>query len=248
MEPREYGMNTYLLRLVACLLLCVSLNSFGASTSTNLQLVSLEQTQFIYAADDEYLCNNHGLSHNTSIGGCINSSVIDYSDQNQFVNFDFQYGDNGFYTIIGDNLEWQPSSGQTPQINSLALDSQGLFSTLFDFNLFHLPYDFMFVDDFSVGMEDWSGSHELLINIDGDVILNFIAFEDFHNSDIIERTFSYNGSSMTVNSKTWDLYGNWTEMTYTFSASPVPLPAGIYLFLSGLIGLGWMRGRRSKQL
>ena len=104
-----------LLRLVASLFLCVSLNSFSASTSTNLQLVSIEQTQFIWANGSEYLCSNNGLSHNTSMDGCIISSVIDYSDQDQFVNFDFQYGDNGFYTVIDDNLEWQPSSGQPPK-------------------------------------------------------------------------------------------------------------------------------------
>ncbi len=35
-------------------------------------------------------------------------------------------------------------------------------------------------------------------------------------------------------------------LTYdVISSSPVPLPAGIYLFLSGLVGLGLMRGRNA---
>ena len=35
----------------------------------------------------------------------------------------------------------------------------------------------------------------------------------------------------------------WAVHDGDIGASPVPLPAGIYLFLSGLVGLGLMRGR-----
>ena len=41
-------------------------------------------------------------------------------------------------------------------------------------------------------------------------------------------------------------YGNsaaWSQGGLAYAPSPVPLPAGIYLFLSGLVGLGLMRGR-----
>ena len=234
---------TNLLRLSACLLLCVSLNSFGASTSTNLQLVSLEQTQFIWANGNEYLCSNYGLSYNTSMDGCIISSVTDYSDQDQIVNFDFQYGDNGSLIQIDDYASWQPSSSQNLQPDSLIINTQGLFSTKLDFS--DLPYEFIFIDDYHVALEDWEGELQLTMNINGNDILNFNATERYMNhTDIIDTIFSFDGDSITVIERfselTWD---DWSENTYIFQPSPVPLPAGIYLFLSGLVGLGLMRGR-----
>ena len=38
---------------------------------------------------------------------------------------------------------------------------------------------------------------------------------------------------------------SWAVHDGDIGASPVPLPAGIYLFLSGLVGLGLMRGRNA---
>ena len=43
-------------------------------------------------------------------------------------------------------------------------------------------------------------------------------------------------------------YGNSAasgEGSIAYAPSPVPLPAGIYLFLSGLVGLGLMRSRNN---
>ena len=58
---------------------------------------------------------------------------------------------------------------------------------------------------------------------------NLVAFDLSNNQTTI---ISPNGS-----------YGLSTYEGFTFGPSPVPLPAGIYLFLSGLVGLGLMRGR-----
>ena len=56
-----------------------------------------------------------------------------------------------------------------------------------------------------------------------------------HNLSTNQRTFvtEINHDSITFEGD----YG------ITYAPAPVPLPAGIYLFLSGLVGLGLMRGR-----
>ena len=51
----------------------------------------------------------------------------------------------------------------------------------------------------------------------------------------------FDGRSESSNYQ-WDLLV-WPVHDGDIGASPVPLPAGIYLFLSGLVGLGLMRGR-----
>ena len=66
------------------------------------------------------------------------------------------------------------------------------------------------------------------------------------NITFLNSNFSTIGLNEGVYTWTWESNGNSDFLT--LNVNPVPLPAGIYLFLSGLIGLGWMRGRRSKQL
>ena len=62
------------------------------------------------------------------------------------------------------------------------------------------------------------------------------------NDSYLDLEFStirfYFYSDGSVADKGWDF-----TITALESASPIPLPAGIYLFLSGLVGLGLMRGR-----
>ena len=52
-----------------------------------------------------------------------------------------------------------------------------------------------------------------------------------HSYDLEENTHSYITD------------GPWFAGGLAYQPSPVPLPAGIYLFLSGLVGLGLIRGR-----
>ena len=56
---------------------------------------------------------------------------------------------------------------------------------------------------------------------------------------------SFNHKELIINLSGWQgkIYGDVTSVYVGLSPSPVPLPAGIYLFLSGLVGLGLMRGR-----
>ena len=61
-------------------------------------------------------------------------------------------------------------------------------------------------------------------------------FYDFNNGNPYNVDPNYN------NQFAWPVHDG------DIGLAPVPLPAGIYLFLSGLVGLGLMRGRRSKQL
>ena len=48
------------------------------------------------------------------------------------------------------------------------------------------------------------------------------------------------GTHYKLASNTYNLF---QDGNMVYQPSPVPLPAGIYLFLSGLVGLGLMRGR-----
>ena len=77
-------------------------------------------------------------------------------------------------------------------------------------------------------------------------------------SDLLQNTLK-----STVENKKASVFGYYVSNPKTFGvveldndfnahqnngvalASPVPLPAGIYLFLSGLVGLGLMRGRNA---
>jgi len=242
MELGEYGMKPYLLRLVACLFLCVSLNSFGASTSMTLQLMSVEDTSFYMLYTDEECSGSYILSTNGN--GCISSSYTDSSSQNQFGNFDFHYGHNGSYIENNDDLEWQPSSGQLSQTHSLQLNFEALFSTGLDLSN-SFPYDFMFLDDFSFSGLDWEGQHELIINIDNDFILDFSAFEEVvDNGWSVDRTtISYDGSSIIVSLMHLE-FDDWQEQIYRFHPSPIPLPAAAWLFGSALAGL--LVARRKK--
>ena len=51
-------------------------------------------------------------------------------------------------------------------------------------------------------------------------------------------------SSEITNQGDW---GAYIPNSYGGALAAVPLPAGIYLFLSGLVGLALMRGRRSNE-
>ena len=88
------------------------------------------------------------------------------------------------------------------------------------------------------------------INVTDGQIISFQA--TYNNSDSVSdsddaRSWVYDGNQLIRNN-----YHNDNIMYYSIediftynviSPSEVPLPAGIYLFLSGLVGLGLMRGR-----
>ena len=54
----------------------------------------------------------------------------------------------------------------------------------------------------------------------------------------------YNDNSYPTRSSSYDSRSPNIRLTFA-AADPVPLPAGIYLFLSGLVGLSLMRGRNA---
>ena len=99
--------------------------------------------------------------------------------------------------------------------------------------------------------EDYSGSSEsesVAIGLLNGEITSFQAY-NYYNDDIgaTSSTISwvYDGDELVRTYFSDDpvamSYGS-NSLTYdVISPSPVPLPAGIYLFLSGLVGLGLMR-------
>ena len=200
---------TYLLRLVACLFLCVSLNT---------------KAMVIY---DETLNGDSGLP-------------------------DPLTGLPWSYTQLG-NL-----GVGTFEINGF---NEGLDFDLFQFDL----------ENSSIGsiiIESWSGYRwvDIIIstNLNSPQVelvgnlynqgLNILS-EDLTSCESVycNGGFSIHNFNINLSSNIFyfGLLPNPQQLSsgsisYTFkieTASPVPLPAGIYLFLSGLVGLGLMRGR-----
>jgi len=149
MELGEYGMNTYLLRLVACLFLCVSLNTFGA---TIYSFVSNHNNGQEYLASINPADNQVNIAH-TNLGG------------SEMLLGGLAFGDGLIYSFVSNH-----NNGQEYLASINPADNQ---------------------------------------------------------VNIISHT-NLGGSEMLLG-----------------GLAAVPLPAGIYLFLSGLVGLGLMRGRNA---
>jgi hypothetical protein len=74
--------------------------------------------------------------------------------------------------------------------------------------------------------------------------LNVQAYPHWYGEGWGNNAFNFDtvsGSQHTID-KGLSSY-SWLVHDGDIGASPVPLPAGIYLFLSGLVSLGLMRGR-----
>jgi hypothetical protein len=285
MELGEYGMNTYLLRLVACLSLCVSLNSFGAITSyyqdfegltaastnnSDLSNDGWRVTGFVY--DDGYTPsttfpdnfiyfygalfpapNNGGggfsqvFSGNETIGNGNKHLWIynDYDnrqahDSGQFVRAVFLQEYIISEDDIGKTLTFNFDAKRPEALyNDLGGDSsiaagnnciktcsaQAFIHTLDPSNSY-LPSNRLVEVTTEISQNEWS-SHTITLELTDPLLtsqLLWIGFESFATND--DNTLVY--------------YDN-----ISISTSAVPLPAGIYLFLSGLVGLGLMRGRNA---
>ena len=218
-----------LLRLVACLFLFVSLNSFGA-----------------------YYVKNDG-------------SIVDP--------IEFK-GCHPYCNYNGPNLEPGVTVRDFTFIGVVLNDANLAFSdfsgSIFDLSyLWDVNFSHANLEDTNL-LGGYYGANFFNANLRGSYHVH-PSPANFKNSDLTNATFFYpaNDSNFEGAIMTGISYGLWSEepkpnfegSTYNQSTifptgfdptaegmifvSEVPLPAGIYLFLSGLVGLGLMRGRNA---
>tara|TARA_S200000501_G_scaffold83340_2_gene75528 strand:+ start:9416 stop:10090 length:675 start_codon:yes stop_codon:yes gene_type:complete len=104
----------------------------------------------------------------------------------------------------------------------------------FDYPTYHFGATFRDIQNANVRMEFIVEGQSTMPS--ASFIQNDIRFYGFYSSEPF--------SSVELQSKSFLIDGFGMD-NLMYSMSPVPLPAGIYLFLSGLVGLGLMRGRNA---
>ena len=199
---------TYLLRLVACLFLCTSTQTYAANVSSTMQLASTTDYYFELGADPE-----------------SQTIFTDYLPSNTFFQFSASYD----------------------EVNNLSVTLQGTTTNTFSFQ------DGYHNEDCDVSGNCITVTQSVDATVIAGQLLSFTVWErEFRdeNSEIEDetRTITFNNLYGLLTDETNILYGlgdyetNF-KINYVSANTPVPLPAGIYLFLSGLVGLGLMRGR-----
>ena len=207
---------TYLLRLVACLFLCVSLNSFAAE-------VTLRFTK------------------NTSTPFLVSNGTLEFPS-NIEAHLDWTYDpDSWIRTDSGGSTQemWQGQATAELTIGSFFTSRAGLANSRYRSD-----------GEINLQLHDANANLQGGANYLFDIVLQASGFSlsnlhGFTTSMLDTNSGPYNIPRITLH-ENFDINNTvqWTaDGIYEVSASPVPLPAGIYLFLSGLVCLGFMRGR-----
>ena len=97
-------------------------------------------------------------------------------------------------------------------------------------------------DDCYMGEDDqWNGSPSdiFIVPSDGGSLANFIGIGTFDvEADVTLNMYNSNAGFSSINGYADVSWGGELELIYEYEeTSPVPLPAGVYLFGSGLLGL-----------
>ena len=186
-----------LLRVVACLSLCVSLNSFGAILGSST--INFNSSGSSWFATPLVLIDGSSPTHHTIQ---ITSLTTNYNNGNT----DFLPSGLNF-------IQHMQGASRTMTLNIV---------------------DTNYIKTLQVGPSGtWTS--------------------DGSTNDFIGRLMPINPNFTSSGSfyPNWTGHGSVNSSAYgaleiiAYGTSPVPLPAGIYLFLSGLVGLGLMRGRNA---
>jgi hypothetical protein len=254
MELGEYGM-TYLLRLSACLFLCVSLNSFAGYVTVD------------WSGHLENIVVGDTVNHPVLSEGGQYSGTVVYSDEHITAVQD-QYFNGAIYTFNSSQASLDADNGNMYFDNISDSPTLGIYNGITCGSSGQSWDELWSCDTFGEILNNNvpSGSQfdAWLLQAefgDADFMIEFASTDD---SVLTENVFLNEPPFGIVNDDEYlavfwifnfdyDVdsflpqinYGGWgylDEITIT----QVPLPAGITLFLSGLVGLGLMRGRRSK--
>ena len=206
---------TYLLRLVACLFLCVSLNSFGALYDRGNGLIYDDVLGITWLQDINYRYTSSG------VGGKSFHNAKEWTENLNYGGFD----EWRLPRVIDDNFccGFNSTTSEIGYMSSVNLGNiNGLFNKIF-------------LDAYSSEERSFTSGAGQIFHLLGGGPLSIVS--------------SVQWDSATDN----HISGSWGNSGYAWAVhdgdigNPVPLPAGIYLFLSGLVGLVGvkLRGRNA---
>ena len=240
---------TYLLRLVACLFLCVSLNSFGALYDRGNGLIYDDVLDITWLQDANY----------AQTSGYASANAVGIQNQNSnHILIDGRMGWDASHDWVS-QLEFQGHvDWRLPSANFISLENpcfayNGSCDTGYNNASSELGYMFYMnlnnpgyrsvngvIQGYSPANSDFidevSGQSLSFLNLQS---WTYLLAEDFSNDALI---FDFYDGGQGPYYKSYSVY-SWPVHDGDIGLAPVPLPAGIYLFLSGLVGLGLLRGR-----
>ena len=206
-----------LLRLVACLFVLLSFNAYSATITTQVQKMSSVFGSFTRIGD----------SCETKPANC-DPDTTDYSNDDLFYTFTATWDGT---SILNVSVSDGSSALFTDGYHFDRYDSSGYYTgysedetvsiSITDEQIISFQGTDTSVDNMLMGGGIFRSLYSTSWIYDGDQLIRYIYFEDTSLNESWEDILTYD----------------------IISPSAIPLPAGIYLFLSGLIGLGLMRGR-----
>ena len=237
-----------LLRLVACLFLPVSLNSFAIvvdpfseirldHTTSGGDFFVQENTTFTFT-DSGGVANNYGRNENSYITFSSNNGLrlsIHRPEASNY--FDFEKSTYSQYDRLGiqvsnSGIAYLQNFQSSPE--SAGLSPEPWLQTSLNSNP---PWS-----------RDFGGPGYFRQNSQNGYIFPADTYRGEELGLIENRALDLPFTSIRFYfySDTSSVRSGWDfEISALAGASPVPLPAGITLFLSGLVGLGLMRGRNA---
>jgi len=262
MELGEYGMKPYLLRLVACLFLCVSLNSFGALYDRGNGLIYDDVLDITWLQDANY-AHSSGYSLNNATENIYSISPLKISADGQMA---WEAAKNWAYNLTYMGF----TEFRLPSTNFI--DSNDVYTNTCwandgscgrGFNITNSELGHMYYVNLENPSEvDENGNDQFPGNGIDNLNTNFLDSTSNQIKDFINISYagqiwfaegyqSYQSNAyrfitrngMQRDGAKYQFGYAWAVHDGDIGLAPVPLPAGITLFLSGLVGLGLMRGR-----
>jgi hypothetical protein len=233
---------SYLLRLVACGMLCIIF-------SANSAVVTVEGNNLTFTYDDStlfgsanivgdsifFLPNNFSAQSVNNQGSTISSDIVDVQirvkDETIHLMDRFILYESGDYKISDTTASVDVSAQFMVTSFVKTCDNHGIFvcnqSEIFGSTE-------SFIDDNQ--LRDWSLTG--FIDLDTLTLWGDDSYVNVRIQNNLYATSLEEGDIAQIQKK-FGVIGVQVEL------QPVPLPAGIYLFLSGLVGLGLMRVRNN---
>ena len=221
---------TYLLRLVACLFFCVSLNSFGAISYSGL-VSGIDDPSGVLSSDLGF--NNLQVGDSYSASFNFGSPTV-YSSFQSELSPDYQ-----LYMIDDPSYSASITFSGQPTINSVPAQGNNFF-TVFSNVYVGLAQDTLIetgVGDAYILQAEVTDNVWMVFHL-GDSTGTALSSTDFYAESSLD-----NWDITSVYLQHVEFNPSYNELGLLVSTNEVPLPAGVYLFLSGLVGLGLMRGR-----
>ena len=218
------------LRLIACLLLCVSLNTFAS-------IDFITDKEYFFSTYGDYLTANEDFDDYSSPSTDSNISQVPAGMNVDFETFTVNSEGWSQWGGLWFDSFYVPSSG-------LSAQNQGFIAIEIDpgFNIFGMEIGELFIEP--------SAAEIRVIDVNGNSNSTYIDDLKFwNNSSNFIGVIATNNLSR-IEFEAYDIGGgggNYFESIDNVVMGEVPLPAGIYLFLSGLIGLVGvkLRGRNA---